>query len=479
MQNVTLRLLPGTVHVLMGENGAGKSTLMKILAGLVQPSAGEIYLRGKKVNIANPRDALRHGIAMIHQELNPVPEMSIAENIFLGREFQYGRSFVVNYKKMRLEAQKLLESIGLHISPNVKMRELTVAETQMVEIAKAVSCNAQIMIMDEPTSAITEHEVETLFNLIRQLKAKGNSIIYISHKMDEIYQIADQITVLRDGQFIGTYDAAEISREQLIQKMVARELKEVFPEKSAGRIGDTVLEVVNLSDGERFQDISFCVKRGEIVGIAGLMGSGRSEVVESIFGIRKLIRGDILINGKKVQIRKPIDAISQRIGLITEDRKLTGLVLPMSVKHNMTLASLNDFQRFGITLHNAKEQTVVNQYVQQLKIKTATLNQTVETLSGGNQQKVVLAKWLMKSPQVLIFDEPTRGVDIGAKTEIYKLMADLAEQGVAIILISSELPEVLGMSDRILVFHEGRITGELSRAEATQENVMKLATGIN
>ncbi|WP_019121200.1 sugar ABC transporter ATP-binding protein [Brevibacillus massiliensis] len=479
LHNVSLKLRPGTVHVLMGENGAGKSTLMKIIAGIVQPTSGDIVLFGKKVKFNSPRDGLRHGISMIHQELSPIPDMTIAENLFLGREHQYKGTFVIHYKKMNEEAAKLLSGIGLKIDPGTKMRDLTVAETQMVEIAKAISYNSDIIIMDEPTSAITDREVETLFSLINQLKSQNKSIIYISHKMDEIYRIADEISVLRDGHYIGTYAASQITPDQLINKMVDRELKEVFPEKKAKVSQEVVLKVKNLSHSKKFRDISFEVRAGEIVGIAGLMGSGRTEVVESIFGIRPLDSGEIYIRGTKVKIRNAKEAIRHRIALITEDRKQQGLILPLSVKDNMTLLSLKDFQRGKIIIDRKKEQSKAKEYVSSLKIKTAGLQQSVGSLSGGNQQKVVLAKWLMKAPEILIFDEPTRGVDIGAKAEIYKLIADLAEQGVAIILISSELPEVLGMSDRIIVFHEGKISGELQKQEATQEKIMKLATGTN
>lgn len=478
LNDVSLRIRPGTVHTVMGENGAGKSTLMKIIAGIVQPDSGEMILNGEKVKFANPRDALRHGISMIHQELTPIPEMTIAENIFLGREPVKLGNMMIDYKRMNREVERLLNEMSIKLDPRMKMKNLTVSETQMIEIAKAMFTDPKLIIMDEPTSAITSREVETLFVLIEMLKSKGCSIMYISHKMDEVFRISDEITIMRDGNYVGSYLASELNYELLIKKMVDRELKDVFPARKA-QIASVALSVKNLSHGKRFRDVSFEIRAGEVVGFAGLMGSGRTEVAESIFGIRKLDNGEIYIAGNKVRIRAPHDAIQHKIGLITEDRKLQGLVLPLSVKENITLSSLKHFKKRSGIINKKHENAVVSDYIDMLKIKTPHADQSVETLSGGNQQKVVIGKWLMKSPKIMIFDEPTRGIDIGAKSEIYRKISSLAEEGIAIILISSELPEILGMSDRILVFHDGTITGEFTREDATQENIMKYATGTH
>lgn len=477
LDNVSLKLRKGTVHALMGENGAGKSTLMKTLAGMVHPDEGEIILKGKKVKFSCPKDSINNGIAMIHQELNPILEMTIAENLFLGREFYFKGTFVIDYSKMNMESKKLLENVGLHIDAQTKMKELTVAQTQMVEIAKAISYNSDIIIMDEPSSAITDREVDTLFQLINKLKAEGCCIIYITHKMDEVFRISDEITVFRDGKYIGTYMSKEIDEDGLIKKMVDRDLTEIFPVNNAV-IKEKKLSVSNLTQKDKFENISFDVHAGEILGLAGLMGAGRTEVAEGIFGITKLDNGEIFIDSKKVNIKSPKDAIDCGIALITEDRKNTGLVLSMSVKENITLPSTKDLSKMNV-INNKKIVDETNKYIKSLKIKTPHMDQIVGTLSGGNQQKVVLGKWLMKMPQVLIFDEPTRGIDIGAKTEIYRIITELAESGIAIILISSEMQEILGLCDRIIVLHEGKISGEVTKKEATQEKLLKYATGTN
>jgi len=464
LDKVKFQLKKGTVHALMGENGAGKSTLMKILAGLCQPNEGEIIYNDKKITVENPIKAFHLGISMIHQELMPILEMTIAENIFLGREpVKFG---VVDYKALYKQTKVLLEHIGIAIDPSTKMRELKVSDMQLVEIAKAVSYDSKVIIMDEPTSAITDKEVDKLFTIIRELIADGKSIIYISHKMDEIFRISDYITVFRDGCYVGTEKSEKVSTEQLIAMMVGRELIDVFPKRDCVKRDHAVAEEVifsvkNLNQNRKFRNVSFNLRRGEILGIAGLMGSGRTEVMEAIFGITKLDSGEIFINNKKVKINKPADAIKHGIAFVTEDRKLEGLSLPLSVKHNMTISSLDAYAWNG----------VINEK------KDPSANAEIKTLSGGNQQKVVLGKWLMTQPKILILDEPTRGIDIGAKAEIYKLMNQFAEEGFAIIMISSELPEVLGMSDRVIVFHEGKVSGELSRENFCQENVMHLATG--
>lgn len=478
LNKVNLNLKKSSVHALMGENGAGKSTLMKILAGIQQQDEGEILLNGQIIKFNNPKDSLSKGIAMIHQELNPVLEMTIAENLFLGREFRLKGNILLDYKKMNQEAKNLLDRVGLKLNPRTKMYQLTVAQMQMIEIAKAIDYNSEIIIMDEPTSAITNREVDTLFKMIEKLKKEGHCIIYITHKMDEVFRIADEITVFRDGTHVGTYLASEINSEMLIKKMVDRELTEIFPKKNYV-VKDVKLSVCNLTRNNKFKDVSFQVHEGEIVGLAGLMGAGRTEIVESIFGITKLNFGEIYIDGKLVNIRRPSDAIRNSIGLVTEDRKISGLVSPLSVKENMVLPSVKNFSKFKLITNVKKERTETENYIKELKIKTPSMNQIIKFLSGGNQQKVVLGKWLMTHPEILIFDEPTRGIDIGAKAEIYRLISDLAERGRTIIFISSEMQEILGMCDRIIVFHEGMVSGELTRAEATQERLLKLATGIN
>jgi inositol transport system ATP-binding protein len=477
LNKVNMRLKKGTVHALMGENGAGKSTLMKILAGIYQADEGDIIYNGNKVRFDSPRESMKCGIAMIHQELNPVLEMTIAENLFLGREFHYNGNIIVDYGRMNKEAKKLLETVGLVINPSTKMKYLTVAQSQMVEIAKAIGQESEIIIMDEPTSAITTREVDTLFKLIERLKDSGHCIIYITHKMDEVFRIADEITVFRDGHHVGTYSANDLDTDKLIKLMVDRELTEIFPEKHSP-IGEVKLSVKNLSRKKVFKDVSFDVHVGEILGLSGLMGSGRTEVVESIFGVTKLDCGEIYIDGKKVKIKRPSDAIKHNIGLVTEDRKYSGLVLPLSVKENMTLSSLRTLSKLTV-VNKKKELSQTEEMVKSLKVKTPSIKQTVENLSGGNQQKVVLGKWLLTEPDILIFDEPTRGIDVGAKAEIYHLISRLAREGKTIIFISSEMQEILGMCDRILVFHEGKLRGELKREEATQEKVLKLATGMN
>ncbi|MDH7602057.1 MAG: sugar ABC transporter ATP-binding protein [Armatimonadota bacterium] len=475
LDGVDFEVLPGEVHALVGENGAGKSTLMKILAGADIKDSGRIIIDGKEVHIASPQEAMRLGISIIYQEFNLVPYMSAAENIFLGREPMTAIPGVVDFKRMYAEAERLISELGVRLDVRVPVNQLSVAQQQMVEIAKATSRNARIIAMDEPSATLTEHELENLFALIRRLKADGVSIIYISHRLDEIFRIADRVTVLRDGKLVATKPVAETSREELIRMMVGRELKDTIP-KTEVQPGDVVLEVRGLTREGVIRDISFSVRRGEILGIAGLVGAGRTEVARAIFGADPIDSGEILLEGKPVTIRSPKDAIRLGIGLVTEDRKALGLILGMAVRENVTIANLDPLSRFGF-ISRRKEQEVANRYVEDLMIRTPSIEQAVQNLSGGTQQKVVLAKWLFTQSKVLIFDEPTRGIDVGAKTEIYQLMNRLAEQGVAIIMISSELPEILGMSDRILVMHEGEIAGELSREEATQEKIMFLATG--
>jgi inositol transport system ATP-binding protein len=473
LDNIQLKVRKGTVHALMGENGAGKSTLMKIIFGIYTHDKGTIKYKGQEIKLSGSKDALSRGISMIHQELSPVPQMTVAENIFLGRESTSVFGWI-NRKKMIEDAKKLFKTLKIDIDPNTKMIDLSIANTQMVEIATAVSYDADLIIMDEPTSAITAKEVEHLFEIIESLKANGVTIIYISHKMDEIFRICDEITIFRDGQFVSTKEASELNQETLIQMMVGREIKQVFHKEDA-EIGDVVLSVKNLSRKGKFKDISFEVRKGEILGISGLMGSGRTEVIESIFGIHRADSGEIFVNGVKVNIKSPRDAIKQKMGLLTEDRKITGSFLPLSIRDNMIIANIDNYLNKAKFIKGKLVDDMCALFVERLSVKTPSLNQLIINLSGGNQQKVLLARWLLNNPDILILDEPTRGVDIGAKAEIHKIISRLAETGKAIIMISSELPEVLGMSDRIIVMHEGLKKGELNREEANQEKIMGMA----
>ena len=471
LHGVDFILRKGTVHALMGENGAGKSTLMKVLAGIHKCDTGTVTVKGETVDIQSPKHSQALGIAMIHQELSPVPEMTVAENIYLGRE-PGGRLFV-DYAQMYRQTEELLASLKVHISPKEKVGSLKVADQQLVEIAKAISLNAEIIIMDEPTSAITDKEVDNLFSIIRDLKEQGKGIIYISHKMDEIFQISDDITVLRDGRYVNTWKAEEIDNNILIKNMVGRELTEIFP-KSEVPISDTILEVKNFTLGNKFQDISFTVKRGEIYGIAGLVGAGRTELMHALFGLDKRDSGEVIFDGKPLDIKKPKDAIREGIAYVTEDRKQEGLVLEMSVGQNISLASMKELSR-GLFINEKEENSIVKREIEQLGIRLHSPKQLVKSLSGGNQQKVVLSKWMIKDPKLLILDEPTRGIDVGAKSEIYKLMCEYVARGNAIIMISSEMPEVMGMADRMLVLSNGKVGGELKRREFVQESIMKMA----
>lgn len=471
LDDVTLQVKPGEVHALMGENGAGKSTLMKILMGIYTADAGEVMLSGEPLLARGPREAMDKGIAMIHQELNPIMDMQVYENIYVGRELRKG--ILVDRKAMIRETEDLLRELGINIPAVAYMRDLSVAQCQLIEIVKAISISAKVVVMDEPTSAITEREVETLFAQIRRLKSEGVAIIYISHKMDEIFQICDTITVLRDGHFIGTDAAANMTNEQLIRMMVGRDITEVFP-KAEAEIGDVLLEVKNLSYGRQVKNVSFSLRRGEVLGIAGLVGAGRSELAETIFAMRQKSAGEILIGGKPVEIRHPKDAIRNRIALITEDRKITGLNLAGTVAENTTLVDLSR-QFPGGLIDRQKENRITDEYIQKLSIRTPSAQQLAGRLSGGNQQKVVISKWLLSEPEIIILDEPTRGIDVGAKRDIYLLIGGLVRQGKAVIVISSEIPEVMGLSDRILVMAEGRVTGELARSDFSQERIMSYA----
>jgi ribose transport system ATP-binding protein len=472
----------GEVHALVGENGAGKSTLMKILSGAYTDFQGDLMLDGQPLVLGGPRDAQLRGIATIYQELNLIPELTVAENIFLGREPRTATG-LLDVARMDDEARGLLDRLNLAIPPNRPVKWLRVGEQQLVEVAKALSLDARLLILDEPTSALSQAEIERLFAVIAALKAHGVTMIYISHKFDEIFRIADRVTVLRDGELVGTLPIAEADQPTLIRMMVGRDLSDLFP-KSAAPIGTEALRVENLHlapEGERagrsLHDISFQVQRGEIVGIAGLMGAGRTELLEAVYGVypERRVRGTVAVDGQPRRIASPRDAIRAGLAFVTEDRKTQSLILISSVAHNLTLAALNRFLRLNI-LRRREEDVAVQDSIEKLRIKTPSAGVAVDKLSGGNQQKVALAKCLLTRPRVLLLDEPTRGIDIGAKVEIYGLISRLAQDGAAIVIASSELPELLAMCDRILVLCEGELSAELTRAEATQERIMEAAT---
>ena len=469
----------GEVHALMGENGAGKSTLMKALIGINSLDQGEIHFDGKRIEGMNTREVLGIGISMIHQELSPVYEMTVADNIFLGREPVHKGTRLVNVKEANQKTLALLKEYEMdkYIKPEMKMNQLSVAHIQMIEIIKAVSYDSKLIIMDEPTSALSGEEVKILFRTVNLLKKKGVSIIYITHRMEEVLEICDRATVLRDGAYIGTRVMEEITINELIKMMVGRELSDIFPKYEVDQ-GEKVFEVKGLSSNDVFEDISFSVKRGEILGIAGLVGAGRSEIVRAIFGFDPLDSGEIILEGEKLNIKHPADAIKAGIALVSEDRKDLGLVLCRPIKENISLPNLKKVVKNGLINRN-KEMKMGTDIAKQLKLKMSGLDQLTNNLSGGNQQKVVLAKWLLQNPKVLILDEPTRGIDVGAKAEIHKMICDLADTGMAIIMISSEMPEVMGMSDRIIVIGDGRVNGEFLIKDTDQEQILKCALGGN
>lgn len=472
LDHVDLSIKAGEIHALMGENGAGKSTLMKILMGIYTKDCGEILVEGKPLQAANPKQALENGIAMIHQELNPVLDMSIAENIFIGRELHKGPMKIVDKESMLKEAGKLIKDVGLNISPKKTMRGLSVAQMQLVEIVKATSQNAKVIIMDEPTSALTEKEVKVLFKVIERLKSDGVAIIFISHKIEEVFAVSDRITVLRDGKHIGVLETKNATHDQLISMMVGREIKEIFP-KVEVPIGDVALEVRNLCYCDKVCNVSFSVRKGEILGIAGLVGSGRSETASAVFGVLPKKCGEIYVNGKKVEIKSPRDAVKKKIAYVTEDRKVTGLNLIASVRENITIVSIKNLtKRFLLNKENEKK--AADEYIAKMKVKTDSCEKQVLFLSGGNQQKVAISKWLLGDPEIIILDEPTRGIDVGAKKDIYLLMGELVKQGKAIIMISSEMPEIMGMSDRIVVLSDGKVSGEIERKDFDQERIMHM-----
>jgi len=478
LDDVSIKIRPGTVHALMGENGAGKSTLMKCLFGIYEPDSGEIILEGKPVHFANSRQALDAGISMIHQELLPIPYRSVMENLWLGRYPQrsLGPFKFVDHKKMYQDTVELFKELKMDINPKVWVRELSVSKVQSIEIAKAVSYNAKVIIMDEPTSSLTENEVGHLFEIIRRLRDSGVAIIYISHKMEEILQISDEVSIMRDGRHVGTYSAKELTTDQIIKYMVGRDLSHRFPPRE-NVPGEVILEVKNLTSAEyhSFKDISFSVRRGEIFGIGGLVGAKRTELVESIFGLRPIAEGQIIINGKEVEITNPSKAKELKMALLTEERRATGIVPMLSVKENMLLANLRRYiGKIGL-LNEKKGEADAREKINALRVKTPGTKNRIRDLSGGNQQKVLFARWLLTDPDILLLDEPTRGIDVGAKYEIYSIIADLAKRGKSIIMISSEMPELLGMSDRIMVMCDGRVTGILDGKTATQEEIMRLA----
>jgi len=475
LKNVDLSIERGSIHALVGENGAGKSTLMKILSGAQPMDAGELLVEGMPCRLQSPHHAQQLGISMIYQEFNLSPNLNVAENIFLGREPRRGPTPFVDWRRLYADARAVLARIGVKMDVQRPVSGLSVAEQQMVEIAKALSVNARIIVMDEPSATLTDHELEALFRLIHELKKQGIGLIYISHRLEEIAAIGDRVTVMRDGQYVGTENVSDVDREKLIHMMVGRKLQEEFPKEFFPR-GRERLRVEDITRRGVFDNVSFSLNEGEIVGITGLVGAGRTEVARAIFGADPLDAGALFLDGAPLAPRDPGAAIRQGIGLLTEDRKNQGLVLEMSVRENTTLANLAALT-VGPFVRQGREREVAGGFVKSLKIRTPGVEQAARNLSGGNQQKVVLAKWLFTDCKVLIFDEPTRGIDVGAKVEIYRLMNDLVRQGVAVLMISSELPEVLGMCDRILVMHEGHLAGELSRENATQERVMALATG--
>ena len=472
LDGMSVEFRRGEVHALLGENGAGKSTLIKVLAGAVEPDAGEIVLEGKTYDRLSPKISASLGIQVIYQETNLIPALSAAENVFLGNLITDG--IVVNQKQMYRETQKLFDSLNIHINPRTAVKYLTTGQRQIVEIAKAVSREAEIIVMDEPSSSLTSSETDALFQIVENLQTKGVTVVYISHRLEELFRICQRVTIMRDGQFIETLETAETNREELIRLMVGRTLSETYPQRS-GQTGKLILETKSVC-GNGNVDINFQLHQGEILGFAGLVGAGRTELMRMLYGADPVEKGEMFLKGKLLKLLKPADGIANGIGLIPEDRKLHGVIQEMNIQHNITLASLRSVSKSGI-INEKKENAQAESFRKRLRIKTPNLKQKVKNLSGGNQQKVVLAKWLATHSEILIFDEPTRGIDVGAKQEIYRLMRQLADEGRAVIMVSSDMEELLGMSDRILVMYEGRITGEIKREDFSQEKVMYLASG--
>jgi methyl-galactoside transport system ATP-binding protein len=479
LDNVSIKVRAGSVHALMGENGAGKSTLMKCLFGIYEPDSGELVLDGKKITLSGTKQALDLGISMIHQELHPIPFRSVMENIWLGRypTRGFGPFKLINAKKMFRDTKKLFDDLQIEIDPKVWVKELSVSKIQSMEIARAVSYNAKVIIMDEPTSSLTENEVKHLFGIIRKLRAEGIAIIYISHKMEEILEIADEVTIMRDGAVVGTYPSKELTTDLIIKRMVGRDLTNRFPPRE-NVPGEVVMRVEGLTsaNSRSFKDVSFELRKGEILGLGGLVGAQRTELVESIFGLRLVKAGKIWINGEQVTIHNPIQAKKYKIALLTEERRTTGIFPVLSVLDNTLIANIGNYIGKLFLLNRKRGESDVQKAIETLRVKTPSAATLIQNLSGGNQQKVIVARWLLTEPDILILDEPTRGIDVGAKYEIYTIIADLAKQGKSIIMISSEMPELLGMSDRIMVMCEGRATGILDGKTATQERIMELAT---
>jgi len=483
LDDVTLRVRPGTVHALMGENGAGKSTLMKCIYGIYKPDEGEIFINGEKREIKNPRDAMDNGISMIHQELHPIRPQTVSENVFLGQipyKKKMGIRFV-DYKTLNDKTRQIFEELHLQINPKEKLTNMSTSYCQLIEIARAVSFGAKIIIMDEPTSSLTETEAEILFKIINQLKQKNVAIIYISHKIDEILRISDDVTIMRDGKLIGMWPASELTTDSIVSKMVGRQMTERFPHKTHVPETDTYLKVENFTSTNKysFKNVNFEVKKGEILGIGGLVGSQRSELIEAIFGLHPIASGKIFIKGREAKINNPKDAIANGIALLTEDRRKTGIIGPMSITDNILAVSQNTnlkkYTKYRFISNNKRDEAA-EKYVKAFNVKTPTLKTKIETLSGGNQQKVLLGRWMLNDPDILILDEPTRGIDVGAKYEIYELMENMAKEGKCVIMISSEMPELMGMSDRIMVMCEGHVSGFLEGTDIIDERIMYLAS---
>ena len=483
LDHVSLRVRPGTVHALMGENGAGKSTLMKCIYGIYKPDEGKIFVGGEEMRVDNPRAAMDHGVSMIHQELHPVRTQNVSENIFIGR-IPYKKTAGVRWvdrQKLVSDTKAIFDKLGLDIDPKQKVSELSTSYCQLLEIARAVSMGAKVIIMDEPTSSLTETETEILFRIIHQLKAEQVAIVYISHKIDEILQISDEITIMRDGKLVGCWPASEMTTDLIVNRMVGREMSNRFPPRVHKPSDEDYLVVKNLSspNPHSFQDVSFSVKKGEIFGIGGLVGSQRSELMEALFGLRRIEHGSIMIDGKEVHNRRPMDAIRNKMAFLTEDRRKTGNIGCASVADNTLVVEQNvdpGRYRSGLLLNYSKRNSDAQHYVDRLSIKTPSLKTRMESLSGGTQQKVLLGRWLLSDPNILILDEPTRGIDVGAKYEIYELMEEIAKEGKCVIMISSEMPELMGMSDRVMVMCEGHKSGVIEREDVTDEKIMLLAS---
>ncbi|MDL2293626.1 sugar ABC transporter ATP-binding protein [Ruminococcaceae bacterium OttesenSCG-928-D13] len=476
LDKVSFKLGHGEAHALIGENGAGKSTLMKVALGSYQPDTGEMRLKGEAFAPKSPADALGRGISMIHQELTLVPEMTVAENIWIGRENNFKRAGLISPARRTKATRQLLDQLGIELDPDTVVSKLSVAHMQLVEIARAVSYDSDVIIMDEPTSALTNREIDKLYEIVNDLIAHGKSVIFISHKLEELFTICSKITVLRDGQFVATEDTANVTQDELIRMMVGRKLENLYPKEEA-EIGEVIFEVRNLSRPGYFEDVSFSVKRGEVLGFCGLMGAGRTEIMQSIFGIDRAVSGEILVNGKPVKIKNTKQAIKSKMAMVTEDRLRRGAIHKLSVKTNISLAYLDAITHFEF-IDQKQEIEDCQRMVDTMGIKVASINQEIGSLSGGNQQKAIIGKWMLTQPEILILDEPTRGIDVGSKSEIYRLINSLAQSGKAIIVVSSELPEIMGICDRILVVRNGRIAAESPRAEFNQENLMKHAFGV-